>query len=154
MTFGEVEPISFWTWLTTLPQEQTVWPHFGVNSFFNLVTVWNPGVSFGIFASEAAFAPYALSIVAVIISTALTYWMGHDKRVLVRLSLALIIAGALSNVWDRMRFGAVADFLDFHINNWHYPAFNLADSCIVVGVVLLAIHTVFFDKEKKDRHET
>lgn len=67
---------------------------------------------------------------------------------MIKIAGVIVIAGALGNVWDRLRFGGVIDFLDFHINDWHYPAFNIADSCIVVGVGLILIHNIFIEPKK------
>jgi signal peptidase II len=71
--------------------------------------------------------------------------MKRAIRLTTLIPLAMIIAGAISNVWDRVRFGAVADFLDFHYQDIHYPAFNIADCCIVLGVIALAIDGLFLD---------
>ena len=68
----------------------------------------------------------------------------------------MVIGGALGNIIDRLHFGAVADFLDFHVAGWHYPAFNAADSFITVGIITLVIYSLFFDTSKKEtlNHET
>ena len=76
-------------------------------------------------------------------------WMIKEKNELKIAALALIIGGALGNVIDRVRFGAVLDFLDFHYQNWHWPAFNLADSFICVGVFILIVIEIFENKKKK-----
>ncbi|MDB5491504.1 MAG: Lipoprotein signal peptidase [Micavibrio sp.] len=117
--------------------------------FFNLVMVWNKGVSFGIFNNHGASGPLLLTILAIAIVTMFLIWMVRSPSGLVRLSIAMIIGGALGNVVDRLRFGAVADFLDFHLGNLHWPAFNLADSTICLGIAMLLIHSLFFDTQKK-----
>ena len=108
--------------------------------FFNLVFVYNPGAAFS-FLSEAGgwqkpllvgFAVVAAAIVSVLIVRR------PDERLLCT-GLALILGGALGNVIDRLRFGQVVDFLDFHAAGWHWPAFNVADSAITVGAVLLIL---------------
>ena len=119
-----------------------------VTPFFNLVLVWNYGVSFGTFASGAAYMPYVLSAIAVVITVSLLFWLRQAERRLVALAIGLIIGGAAGNVVDRLRFGAVADFLDFHIDSWHFWAFNVADSGISVGVLLLLLDGLFAGREK------
>ena len=105
--------------------------------FFNLVLVWNRGVSFGMFGS--ASVPWLLSGIALAVVVGLLVWLRRTDNGLVALGLALVIGGALGNVIDRIRFGAVIDFLDFHAFGWHWPAFNLADSAICVGAVVLVL---------------
>ena len=113
--------------------------------FFNLVTVWNYGVSFGMFNTGVAATAWIFSALALAISGALTVWLAKADRVLLTASLGLIIGGAIGNVVDRIRFGAVFDFLDFHAFGWHWPAFNVADSAITVGVAVLFVDSLFGD---------
>jgi signal peptidase II len=117
-----------------------------VTPFFNLVMVWNRGITFGLFGDAYwgrwAFAGLALAIVAVLIS-----WLARTFHRTTAFALGLVIGGAIGNVIDRIRWGAVADFLDFHLAGWHWPAFNLADSAIVVGVGLLILEALFSRKE-------
>ena len=108
-----------------------------VTGFFNLVLVWNRGVSFGMFQAGSEAGRWLLVLMALIVSIVLVIWLRRERRVLPRLAIWLILAGALGNVIDRVRFGAVVDFLDFHAFGYHWPAFNVADSAIVVGAVLL-----------------
>ncbi|PWC83556.1 peptidase A8 [Azospirillum sp. TSH100] len=124
-------------------------PHvIEVTSFFNLVLVWNFGVSFGTFAGGGAMMPYILSAVAAVIAVCLISWLRQAERRLVALALGFIIGGAVGNVADRLMHGAVVDFLDFHVAGWHFWAFNVADSGISVGVVLLLIDGLFAGREK------
>lgn len=114
-----------------------------VTSFFNLVLTWNHGVSFGMFAHEADYMPYVLSGVALVITAVLFGWLRQAERRIAAVSLGLVIGGAMGNVVDRLRFGAVADFLDVHAFGWHFWAFNVADSAITIGVFLLVIDGLF-----------
>jgi len=109
--------------------------------FLNVVVVWNRGMSFGLL--NAALAPWAFIALALAISAGLFWWLWRADRVGSALALGLILGGALGNVVDRLRFGAVYDFLDFHLAGWHWPAFNLADSAITVGAVLLLLDSLF-----------
>ena len=110
-----------------------------VTPFFNLVMVWNRGVSFGLFAHEAEVMPYVLSGVAVAISVALLVWLARAERRWIAAAIGLVVGGAVGNVIDRLRFGAVADFFDVHVAGWHWPAFNVADAAIVVGVGMILL---------------
>lgn len=138
--------IPFLEWFTTFGQQQFPPVSIEITSFFNLVMVWNKGVSFGMFASAHDIMPYVLSGVALIMSVILAVWMRRATHLSTLIPLAMIISGAIANVWDRLRFGAVADFLDFHYQDIHYPAFNIADCCIVVGVLLLAFDGVILER--------
>lgn len=107
--------------------------------FMNFVMVWNTGVSFGLFDSGESHMPFVLIGVAVVISVLLLGWLVTARRLWVALPVSLIVGGAIGNIIDRLRFGAVADFIDLHAGGYHWPAFNVADSCIVVGALLLMI---------------
>ncbi|MFM2044246.1 MAG: putative Lipoprotein signal peptidase LspA [Pseudomonadota bacterium] len=123
-------------------------PPIEVTGFFNLVMAWNRGVSFGMFAHEAEFMPYVLIAVALAITAFMVVWLRRADRLFQAVCIGLVIGGALGNVIDRFRFGAVADFLDLHVAGWHWPAFNVADSCIVVGVLLLVADGLFEQRDQ------
>ena len=114
-----------------------------VTPFFNLVMVWNRGVSFGMFGSSGAFAPWILSGLAIAVVVALVIWLRRADHYLTGVGLGLVIGGALGNVIDRVQYGAVIDFLDFHLAGWHWPAFNVADSGICVGAAFLVADGLF-----------
>lgn len=111
--------------------------------FFNLVMTWNRGVSFGVFNNHGDWNAVALSGLSLVIVVALLLWLRKTTSRLVALALGAIIGGALGNVIDRVRWGAVADFLDIHAFGWHWPAFNMADSAITIGAVLLVLDSLF-----------
>lgn len=111
--------------------------------FFNLVTVWNYGVSFGMFNSGSSAAAWIFAVLALAIAAALAVWLLRTDRPLIAAALGLVVGGAVGNVVDRVRFGAVFDFLDFHAFGWHWPAFNVADSAITIGVAALFIDSLF-----------
>jgi signal peptidase II len=110
-----------------------------VTPFFNLVLVWNRGVSFGMFAGSGA---WLLTLMAAGIGAFLIVWLYREPRGVTRAALWLILAGAVGNVIDRVRFGAVVDFLDFHAFGYHWPAFNVADSAIVIGAGLILLDSL------------
>jgi signal peptidase II len=110
-----------------------------VTSFFNMVLVWNRGVSFGMFSEAGSAGPWILAGLAIGVVSGLLYWLRQAEGWFTVVGLGLVIGGALGNVIDRIRFGAVVDFLDFHIAGYHWPAFNVADSAICVGAGLLLL---------------
>lgn len=118
-----------------------------VTPFFDLVMAWNRGVSFGIGNNGGEWNALILSGLALGIVIAMLIWLKNADNPLLRLALGGIIGGALGNVVDRMRFGAVADFLDFHVTGHHWPAFNLADSAITVGAVILVFDSLFTKRD-------
>ncbi|EPY01421.1 lipoprotein signal peptidase [Magnetospirillum fulvum MGU-K5] len=111
--------------------------------FLNLVMTWNRGVSFGIGNGAVPLDPLILSALSGVIVVALIGWLYRAGTPLVRLAVSLIIGGAIGNIVDRLRYGAVADFIDAHIAGHHWPAFNLADSAITVGAVILVVDSLF-----------
>jgi len=122
---------------------------FGVEilPFFNLVLVWNRGISFGMFGG-GALPPWLLGAIAVAVILALVVWLRRVETRLLAATIGLVIGGAAGNVIDRFRFGAVADFLDLHWGDYHWPAFNLADAAITVGVVILLIDALLIGNER------
>jgi signal peptidase II len=110
-----------------------------VTPFFNLVMVWNRGVSFGMLDRLGAVAPWLLSGLALAVVIGLLFWLRRSENAMMAIGLGLVIGGALGNVIDRLRYGAVVDFLDFHLAGWHWPAFNLADAGICVGAGLIVV---------------
>lgn len=110
--------------------------------FFNLVMAWNRGVSFGMLSS-GTLNHWLLPVLAGVIVVALTVWLFRVERLLLGCAIGFIIGGAIGNVIDRLRFGAVADFLDVHVGTYHWPAFNVADSMITIGAVIIVADAVF-----------
>lgn len=115
--------------------------------FFNLVLTWNRGMSFGLFNDGAALNTLVFSMIAAVIVIALLVWLWRVRVPLLALAIGLVIGGAIGNVVDRLWRGAVVDFLDFHIAGWHWPAFNLADSAICIGVGLMVIDSLLARRE-------
>ena len=111
--------------------------------FFNLVLAWNRGISFSLFHSEESYAPYALATLAIAISAGLIVWLRRVGERWPATGIGLVIGGAIGNVLDRLRFGAVIDFLDLHWAAYHWPAFNIADAAITLGVLFLVSDGLF-----------
>ena len=136
------ESLGFFEWITSVERLGPIRIEF--LPFFNLTMVWNEGVSFGLFQSGN---PWPLIIVAFTISVIFSVWLARSKNWVEAISLSMVIGGALGNVIDRLHFGAVADFFDFHAFGWHYPAFNVADSCITLGIVILLTNSLLLDRK-------
>ena len=115
---------------------------------FQLTLVWNPGVSFGLLRADSGAGRWILVVFALAIVAALGVWARRVTRPLTALSLGLILGGALgNNLIDRVRFGAVADFLDFHGLGFFPWVFNVADSAITIGVGLLLLDSFLHPKD-------
>jgi len=107
--------------------------------FFNIVMVWNTGVSFNFLSNHGELGRWFLIAATSIIALLLARPMLRAKSKWTGMAYAMVIAGAIGNIWDRFFYGAVADFLDFHLMGWHFPAFNVADSLICMGIFLLLV---------------
>jgi len=120
-----------------------------VNGFMNLVLVFNPGASFSFLADAGGWQKWFFVVLALAISVWLLAMLRrHAAERLLPAALALILGGALGNVIDRLRFGAVVDFLDFHAAGYHWPAFNVADSAITIGVALMLVQQLRSPREQ------
>ena len=117
-----------------------------VTSFFDLVMVWNYGVSFGLFNNGSDGQTWVLIGVAAGVVLLLVAWLGRVERAWLAAAIGAVIGGAVGNVVDRLRFGAVADFFSFHVFGYYWPAFNLADSAIVCGVGLLLLDAMLTNR--------
>lgn len=127
-----------------LPARDSV-PVFGP---FNLTMVWNKGVSFGLFRAESDWVRWLLSAFSLTVAIVIAVWARKVERPLLGWAFGLVMGGAIGNMIDRVRFGAVADFLDFRALNFPW-VFNVADSAISIGVVLLLIDTYLADRQGK-----
>lgn len=107
--------------------------------FFNFTYVRNYGAAFSFLSDAGGWQRWFFTIIAVVISLMLAVWLSRLNRGQLKLSLALslVLAGAIGNLVDRLVYGYVIDFLHLYYQNWHYPAFNIADSAICIGAVLL-----------------
>lgn len=123
-----------------------------LGDYFNWVKVWNTGVSFSMFNNHGDLGRIVLCTLSLVVCAFLLWWLKKEKDKIKIISLGLIIGGALGNVIDRVRFGAVLDFLDFHIADHHWPAFNLADSFICIGAGIL-IFLELLNGQKKGKEE-
>jgi signal peptidase II len=111
-----------------------------VTSFFNLVLIYNKGAAFSFLSTESGWQRYLFTGLGIAAALFIIFLLKrHAGQRMFCTALALILGGAVGNVVDRIAYGHVIDFLDFYMRNWHWPAFNVADSAICVGAVLFVI---------------
>ena len=118
--------------------------------FFNLSLGFNTGVAFGMFRELFFERPLLLAGISAVIVTGVMVWAIRAEKRLETISAGLIAGGAAGNVVDRLRQGAVTDFLDFHVGDWHWPAFNMADVLIVTGATLLMTASLWRTRSIKE----
>jgi len=142
-----IDQISKWWMLTHFHFMESL----PVTSFFNLFLVYNPGAAFSFLADAGGWQKWFFIALALGVSGWLLMLLRqHAQERLLPMALSLKLGGAIGNVIDRLRFDAVVDFLDFHVAGHHFPAFNVADSAISVGVALMLIHQLFFSAKPHD----
>jgi lipoprotein signal peptidase len=125
-----------------LPTRRNV-PLLGGGDFgLDLTMVWNRGVTFGLLSGSAPWHAWVLASLAAAIAAFLVRWMAKAENRRTALALGAIVGGAVGNVIDRARFGAVVDFVDAYAWGWHWYVFNVADAAIVLGVVVLLFEAV------------
>ena len=112
-----------------------------VTSFLNIVLVYNSGSAFGFLANQSGWQLWLFIAIAVMVATGILTWLwkSQNKHPLTALALCFILGGTLGNLYDRVINGYVIDFIDFHIGTWHWPAFNIADSAICLGVFFIIL---------------
>ena len=113
-----------------------------VTGFFNLVLVFNKGAAFSFLAGASGWQTPVFATVSTVAAVVLSVLIvRHPGNRVLCAALALMLGGALGNLWDRLEWGHVVDFLDFHAAGWHWPAFNVADSAITVGAAMLILES-------------
>lgn len=111
---------------------------------FNWMLAHNPGAAFNFLSNESGWQRWFFSVIALVVSVGITIWIKrlNSTQTWLAVALALVLGGALGNLWDRVTLGYVVDFIDVYYQQRHWPAFNLADSAISVGAVLLVIDSL------------
>ena len=119
-----------------------------IQNFFHFTYITNDGMAFGI---EFPFGYFIFSAVSILLTLFLFWylWSVRNHSIVIRLGLAMIIAGAIGNLIDRLFLGEVIDFLDFMIGNFHWYVFNLADSYVTVGMTLILIDSIILEKKRE-----
>lgn len=132
-------------WTKGLASSQlTMYQPVEVFSWLNMTLAHNTGAAFSFLASAGGWQRWFFTVLAIGVSIMLLFWLFGLKRGqwLVAMALSLVLAGAIGNVIDRIRLGYVVDFIDVHYAGWHWPAFNVADSAITCGIILLLLDAV------------
>jgi signal peptidase II len=111
-----------------------------INAYLNLVMVYNKGAAFSFLADQQGWQRYFFAAISIAASLFIIWLLRrHAEQKLFCWSLTLILGGAVGNLIDRLAYGHVIDFIDVHVNNWHWPAFNVADSAITLGAILFVL---------------
>jgi signal peptidase II len=114
-----------------------------VSSFLNWTLVYNPGAAFSLLAHADGWQRWFFTGIGIIAASVMIWFVRKNAhQTLFSLAMSLILSGAIGNVIDRIIYGAVVDFIDFHYADWHWPAFNIADSAITLGVILLILDEI------------
>lgn len=116
--------------------------------FLELVVVWNQGISYGLFKQHSEVGRWALVAVQIAAAVGLSLWMVRASGRILVLSLALIVGGAAGNAVDRIAYGAVFDFVHFHVGAWSWYVFNVADIAIVAGVIGLLYDSLVLERRR------
>ena len=125
--------------IVNLPQKGSI----PVIPFFNFTMVWNRAITFGMLGQFGSWGSVIFSVSAFVIAASLFIWMIRARKIWGIMRLGAIVGGALGNILDRLRFGAVVDFIHFHVAGWSWYVFNVADSAIVCGVIILLMDAFF-----------
>ena len=140
-----------WLWITVLAlvldqvtkiyilNSFALYERLEVTFFFNITHVHNYGAAFSFLSDAGGWQRWFFTAIAIAVSALMLWWMKQAKReqLLLPISMAFILSGALGNLYDRLAYGYVVDFLDFHWAGYHWPAFNVADSAIFIGAALM-----------------
>ena len=162
---------SYWIWLSVVlaiifvdqyakflvVEQLNLFDRLILTSFLDFTRLHNTGAAFSIFASDSGWQRWPLVLISAGVGTTLIGWLVRNASkspVLQNTAFAMIAGGAIGNLIDRLNQGYVVDFILFHIGQWHFPAFNIADSCITIGLILFLIETYHSSKqaEKTSRH--
>lgn len=161
-------PSVVWLWVSAIvivldqatkfviEQQFDLYQSLPVTSFFNLTLAYNTGAAFSMFAHHSGWQRWMLMAIALAASAFLLQWLRQLDRTekWQSLAISLILGGAIGNLIDRAIYGHVIDFLDFYWHQYHYPAFNLADSAITVGAIMLGLSLLGFKAVKQPNAKT
>lgn len=120
--------------------------------FVNITLAYNKGAAFSFLASAEGWQRWFFTLIAVVVSVFIIGWLRRLRRneALIAVALVMILGGAVGNVIDRILFGHVIDFVDFYVGTWHWPAFNVADSAICIGAVLMILDMIRHSKRPEE----
>nr|WP_105190145.1 signal peptidase II [Pseudoalteromonas sp. T1lg48] len=147
--------VADWATKTLVINTMTVGQSIDILPVFNITYVHNPGAAFSFLSDAGGWQRWFLSAIAVAISVLLIWWLKRlpASNKLLGCAYALVLAGALGNLYDRMVYGYVIDFIHVYYQNWHYPKFNIADCAICIGAALLLIDAFKSSSKKESVNE-
>ena len=122
-----------------------------INQFLNFYLIWNKGIAFGLFSFNESFIYNIISTIIMIISILILVMITRSSG-FKKLSLLFVFGGAIGNLFDRIYYSAVPDFIDFHINDFHWFVFNVADIFITLGIMCLILNEIFIDNKKNEKN--
>jgi len=157
---------SYWIWLLVVfaiifvdqyskflvVERLNLFDRLTLTAFLDFTRLHNTGAAFSIFASDSGWQRWPLTLISAGVGTTLIGWLVRNAAkspVLLNTAFAMIAGGAIGNLIDRLNQGYVVGFILFHIGQWHYPTFNVADSCITIGLILFLIDTYRSSKRAK-----
>ncbi|MEH6466217.1 MAG: signal peptidase II [Porticoccus sp.] len=119
--------------------------------FLNLTLVHNVGAAFSFLSEAGGWQRWFFSLIGVVVTVVIVVWLSRlsARQSLLALALSLVLGGAIGNLWDRILLGYVVDFVDLYYRHYHWPAFNVADTAITLGALLLILESLLASKEKK-----
>ena len=147
---GEFLP--FFEWFITIDRleyfiaEREVFKTIELLPFLDLVVVWNQGISFGMFNTAEPVFAYIFAGISMIVAFFMLIWLALTRYLLLSIAIGFVAGGAIGNAIDRIRFGAVVDFIDLHYKAFHWPAFNFADIFITIGAAIM-VYIILFMKD-------
>ena len=121
-----------------------------LSSFLNLQLIWNEGIAFGLLSFENDLYYNSITLVIIIVILILIFLIKNDDQY--SYFYSIIVGGALGNLIDRIRYSSVPDFIDFHISNFHWFVFNIADIFVSLGVICLIVAEIFFNKNVNEKN--
>ena len=121
-----------------------------LNQFLNFYLIWNKGIAFGLFSFNESLIYNIITSIIMIISIAIILMIIQSKG-FKKLSLLFVFGGSMGNLFDRIYYSAVPDFIDLHINNYHWFVFNVADIFITLGIMCLILNEIFVDNKKNEK---
>jgi len=162
----KIRSYSYWIWLSVIfviifvdqyskflvVERLNLFDRFTLTSFLDLTRLHNTGAAFSMFSYDSGWQRWPLILISAGVGTTLIGWLFRNASkapVLQNTAFAMIAGGAIGNLIDRLNQGYVVDFILFHIDQWHYPAFNVADSCITIGLILFLLETYRSSTQEK-----
>ena len=133
-----------------LNSESNLSPSLFTSKFLNINLIWNEGIAFGLLSFDQKLY-YNLLTVVILIITAIILWMVSRSNGMEKIAFLIVLGGSLGNIFDRVLYKSVPDFIDFHINNFHWFIFNVADIFITLGVICLIYVEIFFKNGKNEK---